>query len=266
MKEAALIVRHALAMLLARPGTTLRVIAPAIVMMAAVGILALFAVPSLLVMQSADPSTLQGLDRPLTAAGLAVAFVTGYALMAILWHRHALSSAGPKAFSAKLFIGYMWRVVLLALIQLGFSILIVVPLLLSSGGGDGAPSEPNVLAVFITTFLAQLLLIWVSLRLSLILPAAALGTPMSMSESWQHTASVVRPLWGVAAILAALNSVLTLLTGLLSTRTPTMALTVDLPVYMIQGLLIFGVLTTLYSFLVQSTPTTRARGIERFVT
>lgn len=257
---AAAIVRHALRMLLQDPMVTLRVIAPALALLGLVGLATLLAAPSLLVFGTQTDGS-----NPLIAVLLMLGFIAGYGLMAMLWHRHALPVPAPRALGARLFAGYMWRVLLLGLIQLGFSIAIVIPLLLSAAMGQNDGPAPNAAAVLITTFLTQLLLLWVSLRFSLILPAAAVGQPLAILESWSKTHRMSRPLWGVAAILAAFNTALAALIGIIGmigARTPLVALIVELPVYILQGMLIFGVLTTLYAHLVQNSFTNRIPGAD----
>lgn len=255
MHTAAAIVRHALQMLLQDPRITLRVISPALILLAGVGITTFLAAPSLLTMRH-EPVTADSL----LVAPLILGFMAGYGLMAMLWHRHALHDADVRPFGLRLFVRYMGRVLLLGIIQLGFSIAIVIPLLLGASFGQNEGPGPSVFAILMTTFLTQLLLIWVSLRLSLILPAAALGAPLAIAESWRKTAALTRPLWGVAAILAGFNTVLTVLIGLIDMRTPLLALIVELPIYVLQGMLIFGILTTLYAHLVQNSVAGRTPG------
>jgi len=237
------------------------VIAPALAVLIAAGLVALVAAPSLLVIRTAPADANWGLTILLT-----VAFVGGYGLMAMLWHRHALATPQARPFSLRLFVGYMWRVVLLGVIQLGFSIAIVIPLLLSALIGQNGGPAPHALSELIATFLTHLLLIWVSLRLSVILPAAALGAPLAISESWAKTSAISRPLWGVAVIFAAVNTALTVVIALINARTPLTALLVELPIYIVQGMLIFGVLTTLYAHLMQNSVTGRIPGLGRIPT
>jgi len=111
----------------------------------------------------------------------------------------------------------------------------------------GADGEPAMLSVLMTTFLTQLMLLWLSLRLSLILPAAALGHPITMAHSWRRTAPVSRSLWGVAAVLAVVNTVTATGFGALALARPTLVLMLEMPVHLIEGLLIFSVLTVLYA-------------------
>lgn len=260
MKEAVLIIAHALRILLGKPLVTLRVIAPALIVLGATGLLALFVAPNMLLIDHLRSSA-HPLSSPVLTIAISLIFVIGYGLLAILWHRHVLRASAHARLSPLLFGRYMMRVLFLGLIQLSVSVTLVLPLLFAEGTG----ARPSFLAILMVTFLAQLLMLWVSLRFSLILPAAALGRPMSLIQSWRHTDDLARTLWGVAAILAAVNTGISAMLDLTNTQAPIWALILQLPLYILQGLLIFGVLTTLYAFLIDSSDKTRLRGIAGFV-
>lgn len=256
MGSAIAILMQALRSLLQSPATTLRVILPALVLLGGVGVLMLTVAPDLLrfgFVQDGAPFWPQG-GSGLIWAGLIILAVCGYALMAILWHRHGLSEGDVGWPPVRIVFGYLWRVLLISLIQVLISIVLVIPLLISIASATPDAGQPSLPAMLLTTFMTGLLLIWLSLRLSLVLPAAALGQRMGFGESWSITAPLVRPLWGVATLLAALNTLLSGLLGLIGSTTPALTLLVEAPVYVAQGLLIFSVLTTLYAFLVQDRP------------
>lgn len=256
MSSAVAILLHALRQLLQSPVTTLRVIAPALGVLVVSGLLIWIFAPGLLAFGPAPgtgASWPQGFDSVIWIL-LILWAVFGYALMAILWHRHGLTDGTAKRPGALLLMGYLWRVILLSLIQILISVVIVIPLLISLASGQPDAPGPSWPAMLLTTFLTGLLLVWASLRLSLVLPAAALGNRMSFAESWAITAPMVRPFWGIAALLAGLNTALSGLIGLVESRNPAWILLVEAPVYVAQGLLIFSVLTTLYAYLVQDRP------------
>jgi hypothetical protein len=246
--------RQAIALLTNDPWKTLTVVAPSLVLMAVIGVIAALTAPGVLSVRLGNPD-LGRISASALPAGLLVAFVLSYALMAILWHRHTLQdSRAARPLSVSLCAGYLMRVLALGAIQLVVSLALVIPLVLSarSGAGDGMP--PALPSMILTTFLTQLVLLWLSLRLSLILPAAALGRPLRMAHSWRHTASLARPLWGVAAALALVNTVFTGVLAMLDMTSPFHIVALELPVYILEGLLIFSVLTTLYAVLVQKHP------------
>ena len=253
MNTALKLLHHAIGLLTRRPFETARVVAPAVVLMGGVGVITALVAPEMLLVNMSNP-VIERASISLLPVILLTAFVLSYALMAILWHRHTLSAGlAPEPMTARLLCGYVWCVVILALIQLGVSLILVTPLLLAEQSGGG--NAPSTYSILLTTLVTQLVLLWLSLRLSLILPAAALGRPISLGHSWKRTLGLSRPLWGVAALLALINTALAALVALFGPLSPGHALALELPVYVIEGLLIFSVLTTLYAQLIQkSTP------------
>lgn len=231
---------------------TVIVVAPALVLMCGVGIITAMFAPELLALDPSQPD-LDSVKSVKLAVVLLCTFVLSYALMAILWHRHTLrETRKPAPMGLSLICGYLWRVLALALIQLIAGLALVIPLIAASLGGAAQSGPPALPSMLLTTFVTQLLLLWLSLRLSLILPAAALGRPITMRQSWRYTLSLSRPLWGVAAVLALINTALAAFVALFDLSQPVHALLVELPIYIIEGLLIFSVLTTLYAKLVQT--------------
>jgi hypothetical protein len=245
------LLRHAVGLLAKEPIKTVSVVTPALVLMLGVGIITTLTAPELLALDPAKPD-LQSIKSVKLSILLLCTFVLSYALMAILWHRHTLSSTRkPQPMCTQLICGYLWRVIALALIQLAAGLALVAPLVLASYADMGAADTPSLPAMILTTFITQLLMLWLSLRLSLILPAAALGHPITMARSWEFTVPLARPLWGVAAALALINTALTTMTALFDLSQPVQALMLELPIYIIEGLLVFSVLTTLYSKQIQ---------------
>lgn len=243
------LLKHAIGLLTRHPLVTARVIAPAVVLMAGVGVLMALFAPEMLLISTSNLEIGGSAIRLLPVALLTV-FILSYALMAILWHRHTLSAGhAPEPMTAQLLLGYLWRVAVLAMIQLAVSLVLVMPLLMAEQSATA--DAPSIYSILLTTFATQLVLVWLSLRLSLILPAAALGRPISLKHSWEQTLGLSRPLWGVAAILAVTNTVLSGLVTLFGPLGPGGALALELPLYVIEGLLIFSVLTTLYAQLIQ---------------
>lgn len=249
MNTAFKLLHHAIGLLTCSPLVTARVVAPAVILMAGIGIITALVAPEMLLVNMSNPD-IDNASISLLPVVLLAAFILSYALMAILWHRHTLCARlAPEPMTARLLCGYVWRVIMLALIQLGVSLILVTPLMLADHSASG--NSPSIYSILLTTFVTQLVLVWLSLRLSLILPAAALGRPITLGHSWNRTSDLSRPLWGVAAMLALLNTVLTVLMALFGPLSPGYALVLELPIYVIEGLLIFSVLTTLYAQLIQ---------------
>jgi hypothetical protein len=91
----------------------------------------------------------------------------------------------------------------------------------------------------------------VALRISLILPAAALSARMSIPDSWEATRTVAASLWGVALILAGLNLVLYLIAGLLLPGQFGASFVIRTMFFALEGLIFISILTTLYGHLVE---------------
>jgi hypothetical protein len=104
---------------------------------------------------------------------------------------------------------------------------------------------------FAVGILAGILFVWVALRLSVVLPAAALGNGMRIGESWAATAPVSNALWGVAVLLALLNVVISLITVAVLPDGLAIAMIVQTVIYIVEGLVFISVLTTLYGHLVE---------------
>lgn len=236
------LLQRAVGLLTKHPLRTVTVLAPALVLMAIVGFAAAIIAPGFLT------SGAQGTAAGGSSLVVLTAFVLSYAMMAILWHRHTLHDMGEqRPMTVRLVFGYIWRALALTAIQIAVNFALIIPLILSIRSNDADTAAPALVSILLSTFITQLFLLWLSLRLSLILPAAALGKPISMAKSWRYTVSVSRPLWGVAAVLALANTLATSFITLIDLDSSGHQLAIEMTIYIVQGLLIFSVLTTLYS-------------------
>lgn len=251
MRSAVLLFTQAVALLLARPGVTLRAIWPALVLILIVVMAALITAPEMLTRAPISPVGV-GVTSPTRASALLVAIAIGYAALAILWHRHALTTRrAPAPLTPGLFLGFLWRVALLAAIQLAAGMALVTPMLVWLQSIAGARISPALSSVFLTTFVTTTVLLWLSLRLSLILPAAALGRPISLTKSWLHTRRMSRTIWGLAALLALMNGGFTLAFSLWGASHPAIIALIETPTQLFQALLACSVLTILYARQIQ---------------
>ena len=184
------LLRHAIGLLTCRPLKTLTVIGPALVLMIGLSIVIALSAPDILT--SADQGPLGALPSNWL---LLLALALSYSWMAILWHRHTLSTLGaPLPLSVPIILSYLWRVVLLTAIQITVSLALTIPLLVSSQSSEAGAGGPAFHSIILTTFATQLLLGWLSLRLSLILPASAIGRPIRLMQSWHYTTALARQL------------------------------------------------------------------------
>lgn len=255
MKNAMAILAHALRMLTHEPGTTFRVIAPALFTVLINTVAAIIMAPEALIALQSTPDTFVLPPRSsiflLTFLGLVG--LIGYALMAILWHRHVLlnETEGQTGLRPGLsvILSYLWRAILLALVQ--FLVAIPIGVAIAIVGGVGAAISDGVALFFVVGILAGVLFVWIALRLSVVLPAAALGNTMRISESWQATAPIANTLWGLAVLLAVLNVIISLATAAITPDGYAVAMVVQTVVYIVEGLVFISVLTTLYGHLVE---------------
>ena len=204
MIKATALFTHALNMLFHAPSTTLRVILPAVLWVmgaaAAAGLLAGDALGAMdQVIENAAPPP-AGQLLILIACGLAG--ILGYALMAILWHRYVLLDHDRSALrpGMGLFWAYVWRAIVLGFVQFLAAIPIGLAMLLLGGLTGSSPA-----ALLLIGLVAGVAFLWLALRLSLVLPAAALGHVMSVRDSWRATEPLAGTLWALAVLLSLIH-------------------------------------------------------------
>lgn len=252
MQAAVAIIAHALRMLIFETGTTLRVLMPALLIVLGSSLLAALLTGDTLIVLQTDPQRLiaDPPDNLLLVGFLGLAGLVGYALMAILWHRHVLLSGMDRGQvmrpNAGILAGYILKAITLGLVQFVASIPIVLGMgaLITLGGGSAA-------AIALSGLLGSLAFIWIALRLSLILPAAALGERMTILDSWEASAQASGTMFWVAALLTGLNwAAYSLVSTLIPGMSPG-ALIVQTLFYILEGLVFVSVLTTFYGHLVE---------------
>lgn len=251
MHKATAFFAHALNMLFDAPSTTLRVILPAILwVMGSAALAGVFADDALRAVQRAlqSPAPPPN-DQLLVLMICGVAGILGYALMAVLWHRHVLLDRSAPAEvrpGMKIYWGYVWRAIVLGFAQFLAAISLGLAMMLLSGLTGSGTS-----ALMLIGLVAGVAFLWVALRLSLVLPAAAMGQVMPIRESWQVTAPLASTLWALAVLLAVVNTMLGVISGVLLPDDPGVRLLLDSVLYIIEGLVFISVLTTLYGHLVE---------------
>ncbi|MEM9436632.1 MAG: hypothetical protein AAGA15_06285 [Pseudomonadota bacterium] len=117
-----------------------------------------------------------------------------FAWIAISWHRFILLEEYPQGWLPP----FRWTeikayVVKLILLILVFMAIMVIPAVLLGGIGAMAGSSEAAAGPVLFFFAAILILIpvflWISFRLSSVLPAAAVARPMGIGEAWRETQS-----------------------------------------------------------------------------
>lgn len=258
MTTALALISHAIRMLVFETGTTLKVVMPAILLVLGSTLASVVLLPDAIAALQAHPEDMvlpSGGELGLLAL-FGLCALMGYVLMAILWHRHVLLSETDHADdlrpSASIVLSYVWRAILVGLMQL----LATIPIVIGTAAigaviGMTAGLGGSAFLGLVIGLLASVVFVWIALRLSVVLPAAALGQPMKIFESWRETAPISGPLWGVAALLAAINIGINGLAAMILPEAAVVSALISACVYMIEGLVFVSVLTTLYGHLVE---------------
>ncbi|WP_370401870.1 hypothetical protein [Sulfitobacter sp. JB4-11] len=250
MTNAPALLNHALRMLVHDPAVTLRILMPGLLLIVASSIGITYFMPGQMWSPTLTPDQVEMIE-PSDAGGVllaGLAGVVGYILTAVIWHRHVLLTGAAR--ETPLFPGvgvmgsYLWRAIIVALVQIAAAL----PILAVTG------LIATVVSLFLAGFLAGIIFFWLALRISLILPAAAMGRQMRIAESWQATAPLAGPLWGVAAMLSILSAVLALVIGMLTGAGSTANIALQNVSFIVEALISISVLTTLYGHLIEGRP------------
>lgn len=251
MNKATAFFAHALNMLFHAPATTLRVVLPAVLwVMGSAAVAGMLASDALATVQNAlQDAPPPPADQLFILIICGIAGILGYALMAILWHRHVLLERETQAEvrpSMQLYWSYVWRAIVLGFVQFLAAIPIGLAMMLLSG-----LMGRSTVTLMLIGLAAGVAFLWVALRLSLVLPAAAMGRVMSIRESWEATAPLAGTLWALAVLLAVVNTMLGVISGVLLPDDPGVRLLLDSALYIIEGLVFVSALTTLYGHLIE---------------
>jgi hypothetical protein len=175
--------------------------------------------------------------------------------VAVGWHRYILLEEYPgmlPAVAGRPVWPYAWRVLLLVLVM----ILVAIPLGMIAGFvafpliGSGPPSGMDLVILVIIGIVVGSVLSWIWLRLGMVLPAVAIGRPMTMGDSWGRTASHSGAIFVAVLILAALNvGVGTLMGHVLGNNAVSFA--ISLIVDWITIMVGISILTTLYGVIIE---------------
>lgn len=255
MSDALAILTHALRMLLFDVSRTIRLLLPTILMVMVSGIiLSSFAYDTIFALDDTTltPPPAAGQNLLLFAVFGVIALLS-YALMAVLWHRHVLINGAERP-DARLYFGYIWRAVVVG----AFQVLAAIPVMaaigmagLAVGTGFGSASATDAVATLLG-FVGTVVLLWIGLRVSLVLPAAALGQTLSIRESWDTTQRISTPLWGVGLLLTGINTALYYVTAPLLVGDSYLVFGLQTALFIAEGLVFISVLTTLYGYLIEN--------------
>lgn len=255
------IVKHAFTMIFNNFGQALRVsLVPSILLIAAWAILMTIAgVP----MDYLDPSYngMAGTEfgvMPFLLILVALAFtmfVAGW--IAVSWHRFILReeySGFVPATSGRPIWGYVGKSLLLGLLVglAAIPVFFIVGVLFSGAlVGSGATSP---VAVLLMGLLVGTVMGFLWFRMAICLPARALGEHMTFGEAWSTTAPLSGTIFGVTAIIVALNIGVSAILTILASGIPLLSAVFEIAVNWLSTMVGISVLTTLYGHLVEGRP------------
>lgn len=253
MPNAPTLFSHALRMFLHDPAVTVRVLMPGLLLIFASTVGMAYFIPDQMWSPTLTPDQVEMMD-PSAAGGIllaGLAGLAGYVLTAIFWHRHVLLMGDARETSLfpgiGVTAGYVWRVIIVGFVQM----LAALPILAVAG------AVATALSTLLAGLFAGIVFFWIALRISLILPAAAMGQKMKIAESWNATAPVTSALWGLAAMLGLLSAVVSLVIGSLTAPGTGANIWLQTASYVVEGLISISILTTLYGHLVEGRPLSR---------
>ena len=126
------------------------------------------------------------------------------AWLAVVWHRFVLLEEYPNGyvppFTATLVMGYVGRLIVIAVVVLAGGLLGGTAVAVFS-----ALAPPLAILGGIALVIAM---VWIAVRLSVMLPAAAIGTRMSVGEAWEHTKDTHPALLGATILMAIFNMII----------------------------------------------------------
>lgn len=255
------IIAHAIRMLIHEPGTTLRVILPGLAMVLLSTIAATVLVSDVIAALSGSNANAILQIAPadvLLMLALGLTGLLGYALMAIHWHRHVLLNGPERARDLRpgwsVIAFYIWRAITVALVQMLAAVPILTALTVLAGftGWQATPGQTG--SSMILGLLAGIAFVWIALRFSITLPAAAMGQRMGLLQSWIVSAPMSGAILSVAALLSLINVATSVTLSLLLPGPGPAGLLLETCVFLAEGIIFVSVLTTLYGHLVEKRP------------
>ncbi|MBW4707820.1 hypothetical protein KX928_08490 [Roseobacter sp. YSTF-M11] len=243
------------ALIFAEPGQTLKVISPGVIACTVAAILTGASVTGLDATDLAVPSV----TNPLLFICALVIGAFGIIAFAVLWHRHALLTDDARAEVMRPSAGVFGQYLLGAIIIFGITFVASIPggfvIGLLAAIFPQTASASYLIGVALGAMLG-IFLSWIALRVSLILPAAAIGQKLKLSESWRATGTISRDVFWTAVLLGVLNFVIAELSGGIAAMLPGLSIAVGSIQIVIQSLIYVSVLSTLYGHLIQGRPLT----------
>lgn len=196
---------------------------------------------------SSDPETFENINWGMLMIGVIIG-VIAWCWAAVAWHRFVLleefSDGLLPTWRGANVLSYFGRAVLVMLVVVGVTVAAGIGIGIVVAA-TGAVALAVVLGIGLVIGAA-----WVATRVGLILPAAAIGEPMRIKESWALTAPVsgqiLLPIIVIALVAGLLSQAMVLIFGVGMVGAVATAL-----VSWVQLLVNLAVMTTLYGNLVE---------------
>lgn len=200
-------------------------------------------------LEAFDPDAGVNLDPSVIPAfflSFAVALVTA-TWIAVAWHRYVLLEEVPVGWLPKwhggAFLSYIWRSVLLAFVVVGAAMISMIPIGLL---GTILPLLAPVFPLFSVAIGA-----YVFFRICPVLPAAAIGSPMTMSGAWAATRGAGGAILGLVLISVAASLVLQVPQWLSDNPTGAVSLLYGVVITWIATMIGISVFTTFFGHYVE---------------
>lgn len=210
---------------------------------------------SYLIPSQEDVRTLliSGQTNWLAFAGFLVLSVFIGVWLAVGWHRFVLigerqTLIGPRM-NVVYVAAYFWCVITVVVVILLISIPLGLALFLPAFLGAMAGPSAVLIATTLASVLFAIIASAVILRISLILPSAAIGEPMTIGEAWDHSSDRGWSIWQIASVVTLAQFISQLPATYLELSVIMSALTLLLGA--IYTFLNLSILTTLYAHWVE---------------
>lgn len=231
---------------------TLRATAPGLVVIAFATGLLLATAPTFsdMIMLRQDPEVAALQSDNLIAAVCAVfVLMGGYIMVVTAWHRYVLrpnvGDGGGYTPPFGILLGYLGRSILIGLI----AVLAMIPFFLVIGAAASLTAIPFMLEIL--SMALFVVIGWLALRISLILPACSVSDEMTLRESWAATEPMSQTILKLAIALGLAEYLLGQAEGLLLGSTGGVANGLAIIVSTLFTLVSASVLTTLYGVLIE---------------
>ena len=177
------------------------------------------------------------------------------AWIAISWHRFILLEEYPSGwvppFRWEEIKSYVWKLIVLSFV---FMILTLIPALVIGFALSAADASDaigaSILIIAIIAIIGLPIFIWISFRLSSVLPASAIGEPMGIGEAWRATATHSGTIFWFGLVYLGVSIVIQIVISILG-LIPILGLLVAIFGSWFTTILGFSALTTVYGVAVQ---------------